>query len=535
MSHETALLTFNIGPVHSFIAQARRVSDVWAGSYLLSHLTRQAIRVVKEDDRCQMVFPYTERGKGTPEGLPNRFVCRVPLAEAEKIAQRMKGEVERVWDASVDAAVRALGKSLAPAAMLWSPKRGSSLTRQTDRLLDIAWSWVPERGNYASASLEGARQFTAARQFRPFPQIHEDGVKCAICGERTALPNGDRDKVRAAWERAEKEAKENPESGLARFLRLDQGRLCLVCATKRFFPLDYVRHQRFAAFDEFLPSQQAPYFALVKMDGDRMSRILSLRSEKIVGGDLEGFHREVSRALVQFADGLRIDNSADLNLESLDNPPIAQVERPPQLIYAGGDDVLLVCDPRDALPLVCRIRERYLAAFETARTYLKTQDEPFTVSAAVLFAHPSHPAGLALQDLEELLKYGAKASAGRNAVALRLVKRGGVPVEVAFRWSDENEATRGWIDRLEEVSRRLQEGAFSSRQTFTLRLEERTLLKVFAKDEGLWQLWLKDRLSRNEMGAESAEALANLVAPFFVHDHAAALRIARFLGVEVKR
>ncbi|MBW8878463.1 MAG: hypothetical protein JF614_26180 [Acidobacteria bacterium] len=533
MSRETALLTFGIGPVHSFIAQARRVSDVWAGSYLLSHLTRQAIAVVKNDEHCQMIFPYIEKGQDVPDGLPNRFVCRVPLARADEVAQTMKAEIERVWDVSVKRAVKDLGPSLSPPPSLWTPERDPRRPRQTDRLLDIVWSWVAEQPDYGSASLEGARRFTASRHFRPFSQIWEKGEKCAICGERTALPNGDRADVRKAWQKAEQEAKETPGSHLARFLREDQGRLCLVCATKRFFPLDEVQHQRFAAFDEFQPSEEAPYFALVKLDGDRMGRILSLDSSQVQGGKLEGFHREVSKALTEFADGLRIKNSADLNLTALENPPIAK--RPPQLIYAGGDDVLLVCDPRDALPLVRSIRERYLAAFKDARPYLKETGEPFTISAAVLFAHPTHAAGVALQDLEDLLKYGAKARANRDAVAIRLVKRGGVPEEVAFSWSDKEAPSEGWIGRMEAIVDRLHEGGVSSRQTFTLRLEEQTLLGVFQKDSARWTRWLADRLSRNEVEAGQAESLAGLVTPFFVHDHAAALRIARFLGREVVR
>jgi CRISPR-associated protein Cmr2 len=535
MSGETALLTFGIGPVHSFIAQARRVSDVWAGSYLLSHLTRQAISVVKNDKQCQMIFPYIEEKKGIPDGLPNRFVCRIPWVRADELAQTMKAEIERVWDALVRRAAKDLEPGLSPSPSLWTPERDPRRPRQTDRLLDIVWSWVPEQPDYNSASLEGARRFTASRNFRPFSQIQEKGEKCAICGERTALPNGDRADVKKAWQKAEKEAKENPGSGLARFLREDQGRLCLVCATKRFFPLDQVRHQRFAAFDEFQPSQEAPYFALVKLDGDRMGGILSLDSSKIHGGDLEGFHREVSKALTEFADGLRIENSADLNLSSLGNPPIANEKRPPQLIYAGGDDVLLVCDPRDALPLVLRIRERYLAAFKEARTFLQATDEPFTISAAVLFAHPTHAAGVALQDLEDLLKYGAKAGAGRDAVALRLVKRGGVPVEVAFSWGDKEAPAEGWIGRLDSIVSHLREGKLTSGQSFNLRLEERTLPDVFHKDESRWTRWLADRLARNEAVSGQAESMASLVAPFFVHDHAPALRIARFLGREVVR
>ena len=38
------LLHFTLGPVQSFVAQARRTSDLWAGSLLLSWLAGQAMK-----------------------------------------------------------------------------------------------------------------------------------------------------------------------------------------------------------------------------------------------------------------------------------------------------------------------------------------------------------------------------------------------------------------------------------------------------------------------------------------------------------
>jgi CRISPR-associated protein Cmr2 len=536
---ETALLTFGIGPVHTFIAQARRIADVWAGSYLLSHLVRQAISELLRDRGGEMVFPWIESEALIPDGLPNRFVCRVPAAQAREIAEAMRARVERFWELLVQEAVGVLAEhGLRPAADLWTAERMPGVLRQTDRLLDISWSWVPESAGYAEAALAGARRFAAARLFQPFVPVAEHGQKCAICGQRSALPNGNPEEVQEAWTRASQKAENDPTSGLARFLRLDQGRLCLVCATKRLFAyLEFEGRRRssFLAFDRFQPSEEAPYFALVKVDGDRMSRLLGLPPGAIRGGDLESFHREVSQALTRFASGLQTDGSPDLNLRELGSYEVKGNE-PPQLIYAGGDDVLFVCDPRDALPLVSRLRDRYQAAFPQARALLVDPGdrEPFTLSAGVLFAHAGHPAGLLLSDLEALVKEGAKARAGRDAVAIRLDKRGGAPVEVTFSWSDAQAPNGGWLAALDRLVDQLREGVLSSGQTFSLRLEERTLQGVFTTEEQ-WRLWLADRLSRRGGAAESAEGLAAEVTPFFVRERTEALRIARFLGREVER
>jgi CRISPR-associated protein Cmr2 len=532
MSGETALLTFSIGPVHSFIEQARRISDVWAGSYLLSHLTRQAIGEAHRADGYEMIFPFIPKGSPIPNGLPNRFVCRVPADRASAIATAMEERIRGEWDRLVRGAVGVLASyGLQPSPALWFDAPAGERSRQTDRLLDFAWSWVPEEGGYAAASREAARQFAASRMFRPFPSIEENGEKCAVCGERTALPDGDRGKVQALWPEAEQKAEPRHQ----RFLRADQGRLCLVCATKRFFPLDQQQDARFEAFDEFQPSEDAPYFAVVKMDGDRMGRIFSLPADAVQDGDLEAFHRAVSEALGGFAGGLRTEDSTallwkDLGIEKLNGLA-------PQVIYAGGDDVLFLCDPRDALPLARALRNRYVDAFQAARTLLKDPDrQRFTLSAAVLFAHPGHPAGLLLHDLEELLDQGAKERGGRDAVALRLLKRSGAPVEVALPWeARQGDGGTSWIETLDRLTELLRAGRLSSRQTFTLRLEERTLMEVFLDDPARWEPWLTDRLSRNEEVSGEAPEVAKLVAPFFLHRRTPALRIARFLGIEVER
>lgn len=424
---------------------------------------------------------------------------------------------------------------LEPAERLWPPD-GSGRPRQTDPLLSLTWSWVPEEGSYAEAAARGARHFAAIRLFRPFLPTEEIGEKCAICGERTALPDGDRENVREAWTRAQERAVQLAD-GMEAYFRFGQGRLCLVCATKRFFPLKGVRaSQRFKPFDDFQESEAMPYFAIVKMDGDRMGNVLSRSADEIVGGDLEGFHREVSKSLTRFASTLRSPDSSDLNVALLGGVAERLHSPLPQLLYAGGDDVLFVCHPRDALPLAQAVRDHYVGSFQEARRMLvSTSGEPFTLSGAVLFAHRTNTAGLLLHDLEDLLKRMAKEKAGRNALAVRLAKRGGEPVELALSWDEERAPEGGWIRALAEITEQLSQGELSSRQTYSVRDGERTLREVFGQREDRWREWLADRISRNAESEDRAGALAQAMVPFFVHDQTAALRVARFLGREIER
>jgi len=536
LSAETSLLTFGIGPVHTFIAQARRIADVWAGSYLLSHLVRQAMGVIRQDpdERAQLIFPFVPKGDPIPDGVPNRFVCQVPAGREDATAIQMKEEVERVWNLIVNQARGTLRDyGIVPSTEIWG---GEGLSRQTDRLLQISWSWVPERDGYAQAALEGAERYAATRLFRPFPQAAETGEKCAICGERTALPDGHRHQVEAAWRKAEEKARERKD-GADRFLRFGQSRLCLVCATKRFFTyVEERRRSRFVALDEFQPAEDEPYIAVVKLDGDRMGALLSLGPDAVVDGDLKRFHREVSKALTEFARDLGSESSPELNLEVLGGyEPVGRNR--PQLLYAGGDDALFVCDPRDALPIAALLRRRYDEKFTVARECLLHEEDRarLTMSGAIYFAHSGHPAGLLLHDLERLLKEVAKEKGGRDALAIRLEKRGGAPIDVILPWQADKTTGLDWIDEMKRLVNLLREGGLSSSQTFSLRLEERTLREVFARDEERWKAWLAERLTRNLGTVAGAQDLARRLTPFFIHDKAGALRVARFLGHEAER
>jgi len=125
---EAALLALSIGPVQSFIAAARKMDDLWAGSHLLSRLAWEAMRPVCEQLgpdailfprlrgvpqvdlwlRDQMNLPdalfengdwMKDRTNANPlfsAALPNRFVAVVPASQAKAIAENITQAV-RGW------------------------------------------------------------------------------------------------------------------------------------------------------------------------------------------------------------------------------------------------------------------------------------------------------------------------------------------------------------------------------------------------------------------------------------------------------
>jgi len=124
--HNPALLLVSFGPVQGFISQARSVSDLWAGSHLLSMICWQGIRVICDEyGPDAILFPSLygvpivdvwlrdevglswDRNVEYPKGasdlnplfsaaFPNRFVAIVPESKATELAFRIK-DIVRGW------------------------------------------------------------------------------------------------------------------------------------------------------------------------------------------------------------------------------------------------------------------------------------------------------------------------------------------------------------------------------------------------------------------------------------------------------
>lgn len=74
------LFHFNVGPVQSFIFQARKTQDLYGGSFLLSHLCSTALNYASTEYGAQIIFP----DEGHPF-KPNVFVAVLPGQDDGKI------------------------------------------------------------------------------------------------------------------------------------------------------------------------------------------------------------------------------------------------------------------------------------------------------------------------------------------------------------------------------------------------------------------------------------------------------------------
>jgi CRISPR-associated protein Cmr2 len=164
--HEPMLLSFTIGPVQRFIATARRTSDLWGGSALLSAAVLEGLApLVSRIGPDHVLFPNLRRSnlflrwllqdslwkdslrhldvlcghdETTAGGLPNRFLAVVPSAEAGSIAKECEGSVRDWWRSMVSKAAQIL-EARVPKLQGY----GSMAGEQADASIQVFWAVSP--------------------------------------------------------------------------------------------------------------------------------------------------------------------------------------------------------------------------------------------------------------------------------------------------------------------------------------------------------------------------------------------------------
>ena len=165
-----AFLLFTLGPVQSFIATARKAQDLWAGSYLLSYLSWQALRVVAETwgpdaiifpDLCGQPFAdlwlkkekglrFVEKGDINKESLssptlPNRFLAILPLDDVEPITQRI---IKKVQKSFKKVCFTVKGRIEKDVGIIPDDTWNNIWERQVTNFLETYWAALPWNDDY---------------------------------------------------------------------------------------------------------------------------------------------------------------------------------------------------------------------------------------------------------------------------------------------------------------------------------------------------------------------------------------------------
>lgn len=181
------LFIFTVGPVQSFIAQARKAQDLFAGSQLLSDQLSLCINETIRQGH-EIIFPFTNEthiNAGASKLLtayrrtiPNRFVAILNLDDPQKVKAFGESLEKLVEAALVDTAINLFSKY------------NLDITQNgiKEELLDVQekyWAAIPfdpASQEYGSTYQKLEQYLGAIKRTRKFKQISQIGRKCSING-----------------------------------------------------------------------------------------------------------------------------------------------------------------------------------------------------------------------------------------------------------------------------------------------------------------------------------------------------------------
>jgi CRISPR-associated protein Cmr2 len=183
------LFLFTIGPVQSFIAQARKTRDLYSGSQILNDLVWMGIQTFQDVfPDGEIIFPFTKRVINK-DSLPNRFIAKVSadISELDTKGKDIQSAVRARW---IGIAKESLRESMENVE--WT----NAVEAQISGLLDIHWVFqeIDDRSSlpYAAAYEKIERMGGAIKNIRQFTQYQyngygEIGRKCSVDGINNLL------------------------------------------------------------------------------------------------------------------------------------------------------------------------------------------------------------------------------------------------------------------------------------------------------------------------------------------------------------
>ncbi len=459
----THLLAISVGPVQEFIAAARRTRDLWFGSFLLSEVSKAVARAVSKNSG-DLIFPHRESDLCAESSLnvANVIMAEIASDHPEEIAAEAKRAAQRRWKTFADEA-RAEASDVIRTD-IWDDQVGD--------VIEFYAAWVERTEDYRADRAAVMRLLAGRKNCRDFlPAAGRAGVpKSSLDGRRESVLKPAHDGSGCARRRLRIRAGEQLDvvglvkrfaGGSRRYpsvariacdpwVRANKEKpafAALVAACRRLgrevihrlneedfpqfkdFPFEGTavypsRHHEWLeetglTNEDLKPLRDAlgklpeadPYLAVLVADGDRMGEAIS----KLHSPDE---HRCFSKALAGFA------GKAEQIVEAHQGV----------LIYAGGDDVLAFVPVDRCLGCARELSNSFA-------TQMKTYGA-LTLSVGIAIGH-------FMENLEVLLDYGRAAEqhakqprpedgsqSARNALAVHLHKRGGVPIAVRRQWSE---------------------------------------------------------------------------------------------------
>jgi CRISPR-associated protein Cmr2 len=473
------LFLFSVTPVQAFISQARKTQDLYAGSFILSHLCRTAAERVEQKYKARVIFP-----KLTNEAIINRFLAVVDDSNREN-NRAMGLDIEK----SVQEEFRRMAETLLSKMEISGPPGFSErLLKQINNYWHCYWLFeeYPDK-QFATAYKKAEQAFGTIKNTRKFMQFEQEPArKCSVTGEHNVLFYRTGQKQGFVPDFATALSDKIPLKYLDSKEKLGGITFVKRCAGKYFesernyikdFPstadialMDLLEKCRgkipetgvstVALFDKYngkhIPQSLAdgtkentekvymylksnkveltPYYAMVLFDGDYMGKWLA--GNFINGETLEDFQGYLSNCLGQFAGTAGRD---------IVIPPKGRT------VYAGGDDFLGFININHLFETLKELRSKFEQIDLSKYTNRK-----LTFSAGVVVAHWKAPLSEVLGWARRMENEAKNIDGDKDAFALAVLKHSGEIHKTIYKWRYDGAWT---VDLLEDLINKIKGAA----------------------------------------------------------------------------
>lgn len=388
------LFTLTISPVQSFISQARKSQDLFAGSQILSQLMGKVLDELKNET---IIFPRNK------EAVSNKIVVKLEnktKEEIKEIGETLKAKINKDFINAVFKETKCYDNSL-------------------QNFFQVYWVAVALGDDYQESYKNLERSLGAVKNLRTFSQEGQvAGVqKCSLCGERNVAKTDKEDK------------------------------LCLVCFTKRKCEINNVNKAKFPSlakiclldwlkdvnydtlkklpnFDEewFLEepkkaevtqfikenkldiSKQKKHYALLYFDVDSLGKRLS--------GLNEEEQKKLSEKLGEFSTQAK-----------------AIVDKAGKTVYAGGDDFLGFVNLAYLFTVLKCIKRAF-------KQIVLKEFPDLTFSTSIVIAHYKAPLHKVLDYSRELLEESKNHFENKNGVGVMVMSSNAIISKTICRYEN---------------------------------------------------------------------------------------------------
>lgn len=500
------LFLYSITPVQTFISQARKTQDLYAGSSLLSKIIDNLITKFELGE--ELIFPEKES-----KYKPNRFVAQVQAENKQDIVNLGEDLQEAAYDYVKSIADKVISK-------LNIQELKETIYKQLNHSFYTYWTAVElDEDNYSDCYRKLESRMGAVKNLRTFEQLkNEVGRKDSITGELNALVySSDDSGADTVLKNGLKKKFFTPNStNLANssfdFSLVNNEGLSAITLLKRFsektsFPStaeialmdtvkrieknmnkeenvgealerlknnnsdfqlfyeenhtsEYYRKQNIKHIKSLNYEQQTisnyckqnnlkltKHYALVKFDGDYTGKILQGDYLKDLNYQAD-FHKELTKYLHIYSEEIK--------------KILSDVKG--RIVYAGGEDFLGFINLNHIFDTLSELRAKFdeIVNKPLKKKYFK-DEKNITFSAGVAIAHYKIPLNEVVSAAEiaekEAKEFNANYTNGKNAINFSVLKHSGERVSATLRWYYDNK--RLVTEILKEITNFIHRGYFS--------------------------------------------------------------------------